>query len=39
VIRKGWGRPYRAMAEFHREIGKYVDPPEVERLARYVELR
>ena len=32
-------RPYRAMAEFHREIGKYVDPPEVERLARYVELR
>lgn len=32
-------RPYRAMAEFHREIGKYVDEDEVERLARYVELR
>ncbi len=32
-------RPYRAMAEFHREIGKYVDDAEVRRLARYVELR
>lgn len=32
-------RPYRAMAEFHREIGKYVDEAEVQRLARYVELR
>jgi len=32
-------RPYRAMAEFHREIGKYVDEAEVERLAQYVELR
>jgi len=32
-------RPYRAMAEFHREIGKYVDDSEVRRLARYVELR
>ncbi|MDX1495471.1 MAG: hypothetical protein R3253_15490 [Longimicrobiales bacterium] len=32
-------RPYRAMAEFHREIGKYVDEAEVERLASYVELR
>lgn len=32
-------RPYRAMAEFHREIGKYVDEEEVQRLARYVELR
>lgn len=32
-------RPYRAMAEFHREIGKYVDQAEVERLAQYVELR
>jgi len=32
-------RPYRAMAEFHREIGKYVDEAEVDRLARYVELR
>jgi DNA uptake protein ComE-like DNA-binding protein len=32
-------RPYRAMAEFHREIGKYVDDTELERLARYVEVR
>jgi len=32
-------RPYRAMAEFHREIGKYVDEAEVRRLATYVELR
>lgn len=32
-------RPYRAMAEFHREIGKYVDEEEVQRLARYVEIR
>jgi DNA uptake protein ComE-like DNA-binding protein len=32
-------RPYRAMAEFHREIGKYVDDAELERLARYVEVR
>lgn len=32
-------RPYRAMAEFHREIGKYVDEDEVQRLAMYVELR
>ena len=32
-------RPYRAMAEFHREIGKYVDEEEVRRLAMYVELR
>lgn len=29
-------RPYRAMAEFHREIGKYVDEEEVARLAQYV---
>ena len=29
-------RPYRALAEFHREIGKYVDDDEVARLARYV---
>lgn len=29
-------RPYQAMAEFRREIGKYVDDEEVERLARYV---
>jgi DNA uptake protein ComE-like DNA-binding protein len=29
-------RPYRAMAQFRREIGKYVDNAEVERLAKYV---
>ena len=29
-------RPYVDMAEFRREIGKYVDEDEVERLARYV---
>ena len=29
-------RPYRAMAQFEREIGKYVDAGEVARLARYV---
>jgi len=32
-------RPYTAMAQFHREIGKYVDDEEVERLARYVYVR
>ena len=32
-------RPYAAMAQFRREIGKYVDDEEVERLARYVEVR
>ena len=32
-------RPYAAMAQFRREIGKYVDDDEVERLARYVEIR
>ncbi len=32
-------RPYQAMAQFRREIGKYVDDDEVERLARYVEFR
>ena len=32
-------RPYEAMAQFRREIGKYVDGDEVERLARYVEIR
>ena len=32
-------RPYEAMARFRREIGKYVDDDEVERLARYVEIR
>lgn len=29
-------RPYRGLAEFHREIGKYVDDEEVARLAQYV---
>ena len=29
-------RPYEDMGEFRREIGKYVDEEEVERLARYV---
>lgn len=32
-------RPYRAMEEFRREIGKYVDEAEVRRLERYVTLR
>ncbi|MFW6085078.1 MAG: hypothetical protein ACODAA_07690 [Gemmatimonadota bacterium] len=32
-------RPYEAMAEFRREIGKYVDEEEVERLAGYVTVR
>lgn len=32
-------RPYAAMAQFRREMGKYVDDDEVERLARYVEIR
>jgi DNA uptake protein ComE-like DNA-binding protein len=32
-------RPYTSMAQFRREIGKYVDDDEVERLARYVEIR
>jgi DNA uptake protein ComE-like DNA-binding protein len=32
-------RPYRAMAQFEREMGKYVDDGEVARLARYVEVR
>ena len=32
-------RPYEALAQFRREIGKYVDDDEVERLARYVEIR
>jgi DNA uptake protein ComE-like DNA-binding protein len=31
-------RPYRAIAEFRREIGKYVDEQEVARLERYVRL-
>ncbi len=29
-------RPYTAMAQFRREIGKYVDDDEVARLERYV---
>jgi DNA uptake protein ComE-like DNA-binding protein len=29
-------RPYRGIEEFRREIGKYVDDAEVERLERYV---
>ena len=29
-------RPYRAMAQFRREIGKYVDGDEVARLEKYV---
>ena len=32
-------RPYRALAQFRREIGKYVDDDELERLVRYVEIR
>ncbi len=32
-------RPYTALAQFHREIGKYVDHDEVERLAQYVYVR
>ena len=29
-------RPYTALAQFHREIGKYVDDAELARLAQYV---
>lgn len=29
-------RPYTSMTQFRREIGKYVDQDEVNRLARYV---
>ena len=29
-------RPYRALAQFHREIGKYVDDTELARLEQYV---
>jgi hypothetical protein len=32
---KGY-RPYRALAQFRREIVKYVDDEEVARLERYV---
>ena len=31
-------RPYKAMLQFRREIGKYVDDKEVARLERYVTL-
>lgn len=31
-------RPYKAMVQFRREIGKYVDEKEVARLERYVTL-
>lgn len=31
-------RPYESMEQFRREIGKYVDDNELERLARYVTL-
>ena len=30
------GLPYRALAQFHREIGKYVDDDELARLAQFV---
>jgi len=32
-------RPYSVMAQFRREMGKYVDDNEVERMARYVQIR
>ena len=32
-------RPYENMDQFRREIGKYVDENEVERLARYVYIK
>jgi DNA uptake protein ComE-like DNA-binding protein len=32
-------RPYRDMAQFRREIGKYVNEKEVARLERYVTLQ
>ena len=31
-------RPYRAIAQFRREIGKYVDDKELARLERYLTL-
>jgi DNA uptake protein ComE-like DNA-binding protein len=31
-------RPYRTIAQFRREIGKYVDSTEVARLERYVRI-
>jgi DNA uptake protein ComE-like DNA-binding protein len=32
-------RPYRGIAQFRREIGKYVDSAEVARLEQYVTIR
>ncbi|MDT8369619.1 MAG: hypothetical protein RQ745_10465 [Longimicrobiales bacterium] len=32
-------RPYQALAQFEREIGKYVDDDELARLKRYVTVR
>ena len=32
-------RPYTNIAQFRREIGKYVNDDEVARLARYVTVR
>ena len=32
-------RPYKAMAQFRREMGKYVDKEEVARLERYVTIK
>jgi DNA uptake protein ComE-like DNA-binding protein len=32
-------RPYTSIAQFRREIGKYVDADEVARLERYVTIR
>lgn len=32
-------RPYKSMAQFRREIGKYVDKPTVGRLERYVTIK
>jgi hypothetical protein len=32
-------RPYRDLAQFRREIGKYVDDAEVARLEKYVTIR
>jgi hypothetical protein len=29
-------RPYKAMDQFRREMGKYVDKAEVARMERYV---
>lgn len=31
-------RPYKAIGQFRREIGKYVDKQEVARLEKYVTL-